>query len=144
MNGSEVIRVSIVMSFEHDQLKEKLMADGDGRPHPMISRVDHWESKPIERIKQVADGVRCQLQEILCQSKKDVERSLRPITNELREIRRMEDYTEIDLKRWMGQLNQLKEQLEKPPMVEMMRENEMSSTHIPLIEVRIVKRTKGK
>ena len=93
----------------------------------------------------MAQQVRSQLKKTLSRSKRSIEESLRPITAELEENQRTDDYAEVELKRWMSQLKQLKNQLEKAPTVDLMQdEDEGSATHLPLIQFRVIEETKGK
>ena len=96
------------LTLEHDQLQQNLTANDNDRSNPLISRVDRWETKSIQKIKQIADEVRQQLRNSLGQSKKKVERSLRTITHELQENRQREAFAEIHLAKWMTQLKDLK------------------------------------
>ena len=129
--------------LERDQLQANLTADGSARPHLLLTRVDRWEAKSIERIKRVAQQVRTELEGILSRSRRTIEELLRPITAELEENQRTDNYTELELTRWMRQLKELKEQLEKPPSVEMMDdEDDQPPTIIPLIQLQ-TRRVKG-
>lgn len=133
------------LTLEHDQFQETLLVHDNGRPNPLITRVDRWETKSIEKIKQVAREVRQDLNELIDQSKKDLAASLRRITDELQENRQMETYTENDLERWTFQLRELREKLLEPIMIEIKYDEEKeSSTHLPLIQLRLIKPTRGK
>lgn len=111
----------------------------------MIQRVDRWESKSIKKIKQVAKTIRHELKELFDRSKKNIEDSLRRITKELQENRRTDAFTETDLANWTHQLQQLRNKLENPPMIKIQHdEEEASSTHLPLIQLRVIKQHRGK
>ena len=133
------------LTLEHDQFQQTLLAHDSDRPNPLITRIDRWETKSIEKIKQVAREVRQDLKELIDQSKKDLVGSLRRITDELQENRQMETYTENDLERWTCQLRELREKLIKPIMTEIKYDEEKeSSTHLPLIQLRMIKPNRGK
>ena len=124
------------LTTEYDQLQHRLLANDNDRLHPLLFRVDRWKAEAIEKINQVAKEVREQLRDLLFQSKSHVQESLRPITHELQESRRMENYTEIDLTRWMAQLKELREQLDEPPTIELKNDQVTeSSADIPLIKL---------
>ena len=130
----ELVRRMDDLTVEHDQLQHHLLADDIDRLHPLLARVDQWRAEAIERIDQVAKEVREQLTNLLCQCKSHVQESLRRITHELQESRRMENYTEIDLTKWMNQLKELKEQLDGPTPIEMKNDRVGAlSTDIPMI-----------
>ena len=132
------------LTLEHDELSENFTIDpNDYQQHPLLTRVDRWESNSIERIKTVANDVRSQLRDFLIETKTKLRQSFDDIAHELQESRRLETYTETDLAKWTNQLKQLREQLDKPPMIKMMND-EGSSTHIPFIQLRSIQRVKGK
>lgn len=132
------------LTVEHDQLQHDLVSDGDARRHPLFTRVDRWESDAIQRINQVASEVRDQLRDLLGRSKRQVEESLRAITDELQENRRMENHTEIELTRWMTRLRELREQLDRPSTMEMENDHvQASSADILMIRLS-TKQDKGK
>lgn len=132
------------LTLEHDQLEQNLGLNGDDHPHPLITDVDQWESKSIEKIKQVANEVRRQLKDSLAQMKRSIRESLDNMSKEFEENRRMATYTEIDLKKWTDQLEDLKEQLNKPAMIKIRHgDDERTSTHIPLIQLHLIKEKPG-
>ena len=131
--------------LERDQLQENLLADDNVRRCHLMTCVDRWEAKSIERIQQVAEKVRSQLRNSLSRSKRHIDEALRPITADLEEKKQTKDYTEMELTRWTSQLKVLKEQLENAPMVEMAQDaDERPSYIIPLIQLRSIEGTKGK
>ena len=142
----DVIRQMDDLVPEYDQLQKHLNGDAtDFQQHPFMNRVDRWESKSIERIRQIANEVRSRLRESLARTKINVRHSLKDITEELKKHREMETFTEIELQQWMSQLRELKEELDKPPTIELIGdEAEPSSTHLPLIQLRTIQRRKGK
>ena len=57
----------------------------------------------------------------------------------------MESYTEIELSKWMDELKELRKQLERPMKIEIMHDQEERTlTHIPFIQLRIVRRKPGR
>lgn len=132
------------LTLEHDQLHQNLDGETNDQQHPLIARIATWESKSIKQIKQVANDVRLTLRNSLNQVKRNIQESLSHITRELEESRQMETYTELDLSKWMDQLKELREQLEKPSTIKMKHdEDKESSTHISLIQLRILQQRKG-
>ena len=129
--------------IRHNQLQEDLAADEKDRQRPLLMRVDRWESESIERIKQAANDVRSQLRRLFSRSKRDIDEPLRQTSDELEKHEAMEDYTEMDLSRWMCRLDQLKNQLKKLPMLKIIEDGD-SSTHIALVKLRVAARMTGK
>lgn len=133
------------LTVEHDQLQQNLLHNDDDRHHSLLTRIDRWESKAIEKIKQVANNIRQELKDSMEQSKKSIEDSLRQITRELQENRQSEAFTEIHLIEWTSQLKALTEEFTKPSMIDIKHdEDEASSTHLPLIRLKMTKKNKGK
>ena len=132
------------LTSEHDQLQQHLMRDTADHPSPLMTRVDQWESKSIQKIQQVAAEVRSQLTELLAQTKQNIGESLRQIATELQENRQMETFTETELNKWMNQLKELRQELEIPSTIDVMNdENAKSSRHILLIRLRVLEQMKG-
>lgn len=133
------------LTLEHDQLQKDLGVDGHDHPHPLITQVDQWETKSNEKIKQAANEVRRLLKDFLAQVKTNIRELLADMSKELEENRRMAAYTEIDLKGWTDQLEDLREQLDKPAMIKIRHGNdEGTSGHIPLIQLHLMKEKPGK
>jgi hypothetical protein len=97
---------------EHDVLQRDL--NKELNLHSLLSRIDKWERESINKIQDVAKLVRDDLKKLIDQNKTDLKTSLNQLTNELQSSRDSEDYTELDLKRWIDQLNVLRQELEKP------------------------------
>lgn len=123
------------LTLEHDQLSEDLIIElNDNQQHQLLTRVDRWESNSIERIRTVANDVRSQLKDLLIEAKRKIRLSFDDIAHELQQNRRLETHNEVDLAKWTNRLKQLREQLDKPSMIEIMND-QGSSTHIPFIQL---------
>ena len=132
------------LTLEHDELHLLLLDEGKLQQHPLIERINQWESKSIDRIKQTADELKQLLKQSLNELKKQLAKSLRQVTEEIHENRRTESFTEIDLTEWMRQLKQLRENFDNPPMIELRcDEDQTISTHLPLMQLRTTKQYKG-
>ena len=133
------------LTLEHDELYQNVIGETTDQPHPLVARVDRWQSVSVQRIQQVADEIRSNLRKLLSEVKKNVGASLHQMMQEVKESRSMETFTELDLQKWMDQLKQLREQLEKPPTIELMADDDENFlTHIPLIHLRDLPQMKGK
>ncbi len=62
----------------------------------------------------MAKQARVDLRKLIDQNKKDLKISMNQLTNELQSSRDSEDYTELDLKRWVDRLKELRNELENP------------------------------
>jgi hypothetical protein len=88
---------------EHDVFQRDLNKEMD--LHPLLSRIDEWERESISKIQQVAKQARVDLRKLIEQNKQDLKTSMNQLTSELQTSRDSEDYTELDFKRWIDQLN---------------------------------------
>ena len=133
------------LTCEHDQLHEYFIDHENIRIHPLMTFVDQWEMKIVEKIRQITNEVRQRLGIFLHRLKENMEKSLRSIAEQLRLSQQINGYTEMDLNKWRNQLEELKDKFDKPSMVEIEHyDDERSSTHLRLIQLRIIQREPGK
>lgn len=131
------------LTLEHDQLQQNLL-DNDGQ-HPLMARIDRWQVKSMEKVRQVANDGRQELRNSIDQLKKEIKVPLDSIADEIRKKQQTKAFTDIDLTTWANQLQQLKDQLENLPMIKIFNdEDETSSTHLPLIQVQMIQENTGK
>ena len=122
------------LTQQHDEFHQDLISTNDDQ-HPLFILINNWEQRSIERIRQVADEVRENLEAHLNTNKWKLERSLNEITTELRSSRDNEDYTEIELQRWLNQLKELRQQLFQPSTIEINHDGDDFLEKIPLIKL---------
>lgn len=133
------------LTFEYDELQQNLITDNTNQQHLFMTRVDRWESKSIEKIKQIADEARQRLTTSLDESKQNIEKSLHQISDEIQKNRQTEDFIEIHLVKWSTELQQLRNQLGNSPKIELKYdEDEASLTHLPLLGIQIIQENRGK
>jgi len=96
---------------EHDILQRDI--NRDVGTHPLLSRIDIWERESIYKIQQVANKARADLNQLIGEKKQELKTTMGRLTNELQSSRESEDYTELDLKKWIDQLNELRQDLEQ-------------------------------
>ncbi|CAM4806764.1 unnamed protein product [Rotaria magnacalcarata] len=96
---------------EHDILQRDI--DNDTTHHPLLSRIDTWERESIDKIQQVANQARHDLNKFIDQTKQALKMTTNRLKSELQTSREAEDYTELDLKKWIDQLTQVRLDLEK-------------------------------
>jgi hypothetical protein len=102
---------------KHDELHSHLTMENVDSEHPLLARINKWEQQSINRIHTVAHDVRTYLKQSIDQAKKEIKTSSSQVTDQLKSSRENEDYTEIDLKCWMDQLESLKQRLLNPPEI---------------------------
>ena len=122
---------------DHDILKEQL-ASGNGG-HPLLSRIDEWEKTSIKMIRSVAEQARTDTHQWMQQTNTYLRQSIDIVTKELQVSRDADDYTEINLTRWMNQLQELKTKLEKPSTIEIQDDDERVSVRM----IKVIRRGKN-
>jgi hypothetical protein len=118
---------------EHDALQRDLDQENDA--HPLLARIDVWERESTKTIRQVAQQARNDLNQLIQQTKQEVKTTMNRLTNELQTSRQSEDYTEMDLKKWINQLNELRQELEQSINTYLLDDNDQKSI-IRLIKLR--------
>ncbi|CAF1568931.1 unnamed protein product [Rotaria magnacalcarata] len=121
--GEEMDRVGQQHDLLHKQLAE------DNVMHAFHLRINKWESSSINKIRQVAEKARTDLEKYLNNTKTELKNSLGKIRVELATSRESDDYTETDLTNWIENLNKMRQLLEKPSSIDIL-ENDQS---LPLI-----------
>ncbi|CAF3320039.1 unnamed protein product [Rotaria socialis] len=96
---------------EHDILQRDI--NNETTHHPLLSRIDTWERESINKIQQVANQARHDLNKFIGQTKQSLKMTMDRLKSELQMSREAEDYTELDLKKWIDQLTQIRLDLEK-------------------------------
>jgi hypothetical protein len=117
---------------EHDLLQRDLIQDNDA--HDLLSYVNDWEQKSIKKIEEAAELARIDVRKYLDYNKHQLQTSLDQVTDELKLGRQSDDYTEIDLKKWMGKVKEIQEMLEKPSTIRIVDDDDTQSI-IHLIRV---------
>ncbi|CAF3829410.1 unnamed protein product [Rotaria sp. Silwood1] len=110
---------------EHDLLQRDL-TQGNAM-HDLVSYVNDWEQKSITKIQAVAEQARIDIQKYLDHKKQQLKTSLNQVANELKSSRQSDGYTEIDLKKWMEQVKQIREMLENPSTIRIIDSNDVQS-----------------
>jgi chromosome segregation ATPase len=85
--------------------------------HALIKQIDQWEEDSIKKIQRTARKCR----ELLIQHTTDhinqLEVNLAELTGQIRQIRKENDFNEIDLNQFKQKLTQLSKELDKPTNV---------------------------
>jgi len=117
---------------EHDLFRRDLTQDNI--VHPLLIRIDEWEQESITKIQVAAEAARADLRQLLDQTTNKLKLSVDRITNEMQSCREMDDYTEIDLFKWIEELKELRKLSETQLIIEIV-EDENISTSIHMIKV---------
>ncbi|CAF2498712.1 unnamed protein product [Rotaria sp. Silwood2] len=118
---------------EHNLLQRDLFEEN--ATNSLLSQIDDWEHKSIKKIQAAAEKARMDLRKYLDHSKQQLKTSLYELAKELQSGRESDDYTEMDLKKWMGQLKELREMLQNPSTIDIIDDNQANS-NIRLIGVK--------
>jgi gas vesicle protein len=123
---------------KHDELHSHLTTNHMDSENPLLVRVNKWEQRSIDRIRAVANEARTDLKQSLGQIRKQIKTSLSQVADQLKSSRENEDYTEIDLKCWMDQLESLKKRLLNPSEIELCgdAQSETNASNIRFIELK--------
>jgi hypothetical protein len=122
---------------EHDLLRRDL--NYENNTQSLLRRIDQWEQESIKRIQATAEKARADLQKLLDQTKNELNISVDKFSEEIRTCRESDDYTEIDIQKWMEQLRELRQMIENPSVINIGYDNNVTSA-IPLIKVSSLKR----
>jgi hypothetical protein len=97
----------------------------------MLDRINAWEKKSIVKIQTAAEKARADLRQIHQQL--EISCNFRQISDELRSSRDLDNYSEVDLNRWMEKLQLLRNELEMPTRIKI--EQKEGKDAINLIEI---------
>jgi hypothetical protein len=89
----------------------------NSKQHSLIKQVDQWEKDSIQIIEQTAKQCRDLLLEHTTKSINQIEINLAKLTDEMRILRKENDFNEIELDQLKNKLAQLTKELDKPPNV---------------------------
>jgi chromosome segregation ATPase len=90
--------------------------------HLLIKQIDQWEKDSIKIIEETAQECRQFLFEHTTKSINQTETNLANLTDEMRKIRKENDFNEIDLNQLKNKLTELAEEVNKPANVSVQQE----------------------
>jgi flagellar biosynthesis GTPase FlhF len=104
---------------DRDQFQQKLneQKEEDPKKRPLIQQINRWEHDSIEKIKETAEECRQTVNEHTNKYFIEIEIKLSELTEELRQVRRENEFNEIDLNKFKIKLTKLTEELYKPPNI---------------------------
>jgi hypothetical protein len=117
---------------EHDVLQRDLTHEQG--THPLLARINQWEQESINKIHIAAQSARTNLQQWLNRPKNSLQTSVSKMTEELQSSRELDDYTELDIKKWTDQLHEFRKILDSPITVNIDYEKDIRAA-IRLIKV---------
>jgi hypothetical protein len=117
---------------EHDLLRRDM--NYEKNTHSLFACIDKWEQEAMKTIQATAKKARVELQQLLDQTKNELKISVDKLTEELRTCRESDDYTEVDIMKWVEQLKELRQMIENTSNINIGCENNVTSV-IPLIKV---------
>jgi hypothetical protein len=100
---------------EHDVLRRALT--NEQSIHPLLVRIDQWEQESIAKIQVAAETARADLRQLLNRDKDQLQLNVSKMAEELQSCRESDDYTEIDINKWMEQLKEIRGMLNDPSIV---------------------------
>ncbi|CAF0848653.1 unnamed protein product [Rotaria sp. Silwood1] len=117
---------------QHDLLRRDLLKESS--EYPFLTRIDIWEQESITKIQVAAEVARVDLRELIDRTKNELKVSIDKMTSEIQSSQESDDYTEIDLKKWLHKLQEFQMKLETPVNVDILLDNH-SQTSIDLIRI---------
>jgi hypothetical protein len=107
---------------EHDLLQRDMIQENG--EHPLLSRINDWEQTSIATIQEAAAQARIDLRKSINHTKNQVKTSLGQVTKQFESSRQSDDYTEMDLNKWIEQLAELRWMLETPSTIEIVDDDQ--------------------
>jgi hypothetical protein len=117
---------------EYEIFEENL--NGNKVEREILSHTYEWEERSIRTIREIATKTRHDLLSLIDKTKSEIKISINKITTEFQSTSKSDNYTEIDINRWIQQLKELKNLLETPSMI-VIEEDKQSSLSIPIIKI---------
>jgi chromosome segregation ATPase len=112
------------IEINRDLLRQTLNEQTNNKKqHSLIKQIDQWEKDSIRIIEQTAKECRDLLLENTTKSINQIEVNLSKLTDEMREIRKENDFNEIDLNQLKNKLTQLVKELDKPAYASIQQES---------------------
>lgn len=111
--------------YNHDLLQQQLSEQtAASSQHPLIIEINNWERESIDKIKDLAEKIRRELDQLLIENKKLIKKELEETSIELKTHKETDDYSEKDLTKWTQALEMLKKQLSTSSNIKLGRIND--------------------
>ena len=82
--------------------------------HLLFKDIDVWEKRMVKKIQTTAEIARNDLRELVNRSNQRMMDLFNDLANNIRSVRKTEDFSESELDQWKEKLNQLKNELNSP------------------------------
>jgi chromosome segregation ATPase len=99
----------------HQTITQQTMSS---QKHPLLKEIDQWEQQSIQKIQQTAEEARQLLVKYTSEHIIRIGQRLNKLTEQLKHSRDEDDIMETDLHKWKEELQQMTEQLNKSPNIE--------------------------
>ncbi len=86
--------------------------------------INNWERESVEKIRDMAEKARRDLDQLLTGNKKLITKQLEGISTQLKTCKDADDYSEKDLTEWLQALKTLKKQISTPTNVKLEKIND--------------------
>ncbi|CAF0980081.1 unnamed protein product [Adineta ricciae] len=101
--------------FTYDSIQQALLQQTQGlQQHPLVQKLNQWEADSILKIQQVAQQLRNELSNESVQRTSETREELQQVSNELKQGREDNDYSEIELRKWIQKLESIEKELLNP------------------------------
>lgn len=97
--------------------------------HPLVKQINQWEQESMEKIRHVANEVRCQALMRIRNSIADLNLQLKDLTEKLIQCRKEDDFVDKDVQFFDEGLQRLKDILHTSP------NHQLNSTSSPFIKL---------
>jgi hypothetical protein len=119
---------------EHDLFRRDFNRE-EQNAHPILTQINTWELESIIKIQIAAETARVILRQIIDRNRNELKITMNKINEELRLSRESDDYTEIELEKWIQQIKQLRQLIETPVNINII-EDEHNTSSIRLIKIK--------
>ena len=102
----------------------------DPRKHSLMMKIKEWEEESIEKIHQAAEKARNDLLNNVGNHVTILQKKLKIVSAELKQGREDNDFSEIDLRQWTEQLEQLTNDMQNPKNLVFQRDSMPLVTNI--------------
>ena len=128
-------RTSLTEQLDEFNRKQEVFQeelDRDTFDYPLLSSVYAWERKSMRKIQEIAEKAREDLATWTERTKKEVKHSLDHMTEEIHSTKTLNNYTELDLRKWTRQLEELRNLFEKPNTISLIEDDDSDSYIRPI------------
>ncbi|CAF1053963.1 unnamed protein product [Adineta ricciae] len=109
---------------EYENLKQLFKPHEKHQEHPLLSQIDVWEHDAILKIQYSAQTARDELRQLLNEYNNRMKTVLQQFSQQLRDGRQENDFTETELNQWKEQLQTIRQQFEAPADIELLQDKQ--------------------